>query len=95
MKKKSNKKKGQKFEEKVRKTINSGALWFNKGDLETDDYLIECKHTEKKGFRISTKLLEKLWDEALSSNKLPFLVIEIEGENEIFTIKADIEKKIK
>ena len=44
------KNKGRKFEDKVRKTINSGATWFDKGDLSTDEYLIECKFTEKKRF---------------------------------------------
>jgi hypothetical protein len=68
------KKKGSKFEDKVQKCINSGSLWFDKGDLKTEDYLIESKFTEKKAFRITTKILQKLWEEALDRNKLPALV---------------------
>ena len=88
-----NKKKGKKFEEKVQKCINSGSMWFDKGDLKTEDYLIECKFTEKKGFRISTKILEKIWNESLERNKLPALVIGIKTEKETWLIKAVIEKE--
>ena len=87
------KNKGKKFEEKVQKCINSGSMWFDKGDLKTEDYLIECKFTEKKGFRISTKIIEKLWNEALERNKLPALIIGIKTEKETWLIKAVIEKE--
>jgi hypothetical protein len=90
MKKKN---KGRKFEDKCKNSINSGALWFDKGDLKTKDHCIECKFTEKKGFRITTKLLRKLWDEALTANKLPALVIGIKDEKHIWTLKAVLEKE--
>jgi len=95
MKKKNNKRSGQAFENKVEKTLNSGSLWFDKGDLKTDDYVIECKFTEKKGFRITTALLQKLWDEALDACKLPFLVIGIEDEKFRWMLKISIEKEAK
>lgn len=79
--KQKNKLKGQSFESNCQKTINSGSLWFDKGDLKTQDYLIECKYTDKKGFRITTKILEKLWNEALERNKLPALIVGIQDEN--------------
>jgi hypothetical protein len=88
-----NKNKGNKFEKKVQKCINSGSIWFDKGDLKTDDYLIECKYTEKKGFRISTKILKKLWNEALERNKLPAFIIGIKNEKETWLIKAIIERE--
>lgn len=91
--KKMKKNKGSKFEERVQKCLNSGALWFDKGDLKTDDYLIECKYTEKKGFRISDKILEKLWNEALERNKLPALVIRIKGVKQTWFIKAVVERE--
>ena len=82
-KKKSNKRKGQEWEEKCQKTINSGALDFDKGDLKTDDYLIECKYTEKKSFSITKKILKKIWNEALESNKLPKIIVGIkDGEKD-------------
>ena len=90
--------KGQKFESLVQKTINSGQLWFDKGDLKVGDYLIECKKTDQKGFRITTKLLRKLWDEALTANKLPALVIGIQDEENkdmIWLLKVNINRKRK
>lgn len=95
MNKKSNKQKGMDFEDKVFKTINSGALSFQKGDIHTKDYVIDAKYTDKKGFRISTLILQKLWVEALDSNKLPLLVVGIKDENIIWTITCNITKEIK
>ena len=93
-----NKVKGQKFESLVQKTLNSGSLWFDKGDLRTEDYLIECKYTDKKGFRITTKILEKLWNEALERNKLPALTIGISDEENpdmVWLLQVKIERKRK
>ena len=93
--KKSNKKKGMKFEKIVERTINSGALWFDKGDLKNDDYVIDCKMTDKKGFRITNVMLEKLWDEALNANKLPKLIIGIENEKYRWLLNVEINKEAK
>ena len=87
--------KGRKFEGKVAKTLNSGALWFDKGDLKTSDYIIEVKYTEKKSYRITTKLLKKLWDDALEANKLPLLTIGIQDGKELWMMKVIIEKEVK
>jgi len=90
--KNKNKRNGQKFEDKVRNTINSGALSFDKGDLKNDEYVIECKVTSKLGFRVSTKIVEKLWKQALESNKLPKLIIGIvRNDNERFILTCNIE----
>ena len=56
-----------KQEQKVAKTIggkqtaNSGATKWSKGDVRTDDFLIECKtcEKEKKSFSIKKEWLEK------------------------------------
>lgn len=95
---KRNKKIGQKFESKVQKTINSGQLYFDKGDLKTDTHLIECKFTQKKGFRITTKVLQKIWDEALTANRLPVLVIGIQDDKDediVWMLNVNIERKRK
>ena len=91
----ANKKKGQNFETRVQKCINSGALYFDKGDLKTSEYLIECKHTDKKSFRLTTKIIQKIWDEALDSQKLPKIVIGIEDNNKTWIITCDIKKENK
>lgn len=94
--KKSNKRKGGDYEKKVQATLNSGAIWSDKGDLKTDEFVIECKFTEKKGYRISIKTLKKLWDEALESNKLPLLVIGIQEEDgSRWDLKVEINRRIR
>lgn len=86
---KSNKQKGNEFESKCKKTIGSGQFWFSKGDLQYKDYVIECKFTDKKGFRITLNILEKLWKEALEAQKEPILEIGIRrNENEIFKLQC-------
>ena len=92
MKKKSNKKIGNSFEEKVQKAINSGALWFSKTDLTTKDFAIEVKYTERKGFRITTKMLRKLWEEAYDQNKMPRMIIGIKDENDDWVLSIDVHK---
>jgi len=83
--------KGSKFETVVQKTIGSGRLWFAPLDLDYDKHLIECKYTEKKGYRISRDLLEKIWDQSLSINKEPILVIGIKRDDDtMFTVTATI-----
>ena len=82
------KRQGQKAEKKAKRTLNSGALWFDKGDLKTNKYLIEVKHTNKKSFRITDKLLSKLINEAYSIHKEPLLIIYINK----YKVTAKIEK---
>ena len=81
------KKLGNKFEKKCQRTINSGALWFNKGDLRYGDYVIDAKYTDKKSFSITLSILEKIWGEALSMNKEPMLQIGVpRNEKELFVL---------
>ncbi len=84
---------GDKFENKVQKQINSGTFWHSKGDLSTEEYLIECKMTNKGSYSISKKLLEKIWNDALESNKLPLLVIGIQDNNTLWKLKVEINKE--
>lgn len=93
MKKKSNKRKGMDFETKCQKSINSGALSFSPGDLSTDQYCIECKITDKASYRITSKTLEKIWSESLDANKLPLMIIGINGEEYRWKLMVTIEKE--
>ena len=84
------KNKGRKFEDECQKTINSGAF-FRDADLKTSEFCIECKYTDKKGFRISNEILEKLWEQSFSVSKLPKLIIGItRNETEMFILNCDI-----
>jgi len=89
--------KGRRFEKRVQSTLSSGGFWFDKGDLKSEDNYIECKYTDKKGFRVSINLLEEIWGQALSRQKEPHLTIGIKrNEKEVFVLEARLrlERKI-
>ena len=54
-----------------KRTANSGATPFSKGDVRTDKFLIECKTcvTEKKSFAIKKEWIDKNKEEAFAMNK--------------------------
>jgi hypothetical protein len=54
-----------------RRVANSGATTFNKGDVTTDDFLIECKTCEKEkaSFSIKKEWLIKNREEAFATGK--------------------------
>ena len=95
MSKKSNKIKGQLAENRAQKTINSGSLWFDKGDLKVGDYLIDSKTTDKKSFNITVKMLEKIYQEAFDRNKFPVLYITIEQPEYRFVLQMEVKKEAK
>lgn len=63
----------------ARPTVASGALWGMKGDVRNDKFLIECKTTEKNYYSITTKVWEKIEDEALKDRmRTPLLIIDLQ-----------------
>lgn len=54
-----------------KQTANSGATAFSKGDISTDDFLLECKTacSEKKSFAIKKEWLEKNEEEKFAMGK--------------------------
>lgn len=56
---------------KGKQIANSGATEFKKGDVTTEDWLIECKTatTEKASFSIKRDWLDKNKEEAFAMNK--------------------------
>lgn len=89
---KNRRKIGNKGEDLFIKTINSGAF-YQKGDAISDDYCVEIKTTEKKSFSINSKLLNKIWNEALDQAKLPLFGIVIRTKTEDWILKVDIVKR--
>lgn len=78
------KRKSQKQEKSVAKsfgarpTAASGALWGMKGDVRSDKFLIECKTTEKSFYPVTTKVWEKIEDEAIKDHdRTPLLVVDL------------------
>ena len=54
-----------------RRTANSGATLFSKGDVDLSDWLLECKTctSEKQSFSIKREWLDKNEEEAFSMGK--------------------------
>jgi hypothetical protein len=80
-----------------RKTANSGATLFSKGDVATKYFLIECKTsiTQKQSMSIKKEWLEKIEEEAFSMGK-PYSTLAFNfgdnGEN-YFVIKEKLFKQ--
>ena len=85
------KNKGRKFEDEFIKTINSGAFNHD-ADANSDKQCLEIKFTDKKGFRITKDLLEKIWNQALDQCKLPLFGIGIRDKEKkiLWMLKVDI-----
>ena len=78
------KRRSQKQEKSVAKKFNarltaaSGALWGMKGDVRSDKYLIECKTTEKDYYTLTSKVWEKIQEEAIQDHmRIPLMVIDL------------------
>jgi len=61
------------------RTINSGATHFDKGDIRTEECLIEHKMTEKKSIIVQLDVVEKIFKEATITGKIPILWYELPG----------------
>lgn len=66
----------------------SGNQWHSKGDVSSEDYLIECKTTTKASYSLRTDIMGKIMDEALLESKVPLLEIEF-SENGLTCIIMD------
>lgn len=79
----------------AKRQANSGALWYAKGDIKTQDYLMECKERGtlnargEKTISIPKEWLTKQEMEAFQENR-PFWVIPFryKNDNTIYMIKS-------
>lgn len=67
----------------------SGAFWNRKGDVRTDDLLIEHKWTGKKTVTIKSEVLEKITKEAILDSRTPVLGLHLNGENYVVLLEED------
>lgn len=67
----------------------SGAFWSRKGDVRTDDLLVEAKTTEAASFSIKRATWEKIRKEALLDGRIPVLAIQIQGRNLVVLDEED------
>jgi len=91
----NNKNKSQKQENKISKlldmckTISSGSIWFSKGDLKDDDFILEAKTTDNEKYTISRKLINKISEESFSRFKKPLIFITVQDKDYILMKKND------
>lgn len=69
-----------------KRTPRSGGLWFKPGDVTTEEFLIDCKSTEKKSFSITEQIWDKINTEALKCRKLPCLSIQLGNGVEVVVL---------
>lgn len=88
-------KESQKHEKRLAKKIDgkrnaaSGAFWSRKGDVRSDDLLIEHKWTGKKQTTIKSDVLKKIVREAILDGRTPVLGIHLDGENYVVLLEDD------
>lgn len=73
----------------------SGNKWNNPGDVKSDKYLIECKQTDNKSYSLTKEKLDKIYEEALFSYKIPLFSVKIQDVEVIIMMKEDWEKMAK
>lgn len=88
-------KNSQKHEKRLAKELGgkrsaaSGAFWSRKGDVRTQDLLIEHKWTGKKSFTINSGVLKKIVTEAILDGRTPVLGFHLDGENYVILNEED------
>jgi hypothetical protein len=84
-----------KHEKRLAKKVNgqrnaaSGAFWNRKGDVRSDDLLIEHKWTGKKSFSVKSEVLKKITTEAILDDRVPVLGIHLDGEDYVILLETD------
>ena len=63
-----------------RTTPASGSQWHSKGDVKTNNWLIECKTTSKLSYSLKAETWHKIWTEAISEGRDPIMVLDFETE---------------
>ena len=71
-----------------KRSAASGAFWSRKGDVRSDDLLIEHKWTGKKQVTIKSEVLKKITKEAILDSRTPVLGIHLDGENYVIDRKS-------
>ena len=71
---------------KGRKNPRTGGLWFAPGDVTTNDFLIDCKTTDKLSFSITKNIWNKIYKESLKNRRLPCLSVLLGDGTEIVVL---------
>ena len=95
MAKSEGQKQSQKHEKRIAKAIGgqvnaaSGAFWSRKGDVRSQDLLVEHKWTGKKSKTITAAELEKITNEAIMDGRTPVFGIHLNGEDYVILLETD------
>jgi hypothetical protein len=71
------------------RNVASGAFWFRKGDVRSEDLLIEHKWTGKKSFTLKSDVLEKITTEAILDGRTPVLGVSLNDVNYVLLDEND------
>lgn len=70
-------------------TAASGAFWSRKGDVRSDDLLIEHKWTGKKQFTLKADVLKKITEEAIMDGRMAVLGVHLDGKDYVIMDEND------
>ena len=71
------------------RTPRSGGLWNKPGDVKTIEWLFDCKQTQKLSYSVSTKVLQKIYREAILSSRTPALSVILGDGTEFVALRKD------
>ena len=72
-----------------KRTAASGAFWNRKGDVRTNELLIEHKWTGKASFTVKAAVLEKIVNEAILDSRMPVLGVSLNENNYVLLLEDD------
>ena len=72
------------------RTAASGAFWSRKGDVRSEELLIEHKWTGKKSKTIQSAELKKITTEAIMDGRMPVFGMHLDGEDYVVMLEADL-----
>lgn len=70
----------------------SGAFWSRKGDVRSDDLLIEHKYTSAKSITIKSEWLAKIEREAVLDSRTPVLMFHMGGRDYVVLTEDDFDE---
>jgi hypothetical protein len=89
-------KQSRKHEDRLAKAIGgsrtaaSGAFWSRKGDVRSEELLIEHKWTGKKSKTIQSTELKKITNEAIMDGRMPVFGMHLDGEDYVIMLETDL-----
>ena len=72
-----------------KRNAGSGSFWSRKGDVRSQDLLIEHKWTGKASFTVKATVLEKIVKEAILDGRTPVLGFSLNNENYVMLTEDD------